>query len=1116
MEKNRKRFGPGSYYPMVSKLVRCMKLTILFFALFISQAMAISSYSQSTRISVNLNNSTVKDVLMQIEKNSEYFFLYSNKYIDVERRVDVNMADRKITEILDEIFRGTNVKYNIKDRQIILSPENNGTNLKDYLLQQPAKVQGLITDESGSPIPGATVMQKGTSHGTITDFDGKFTIEISGTNPVLVFSFVGMKSQELPYTGQKEIKVSLSPDVIGLEEVVAIGYGKDSKKNLSSAISSVKSDELNKGAIADVGQLIQGKVPGLNISTSGDPTKSASVVLRGASTINSSMSPFYVIDGVPGADISIVAPDDIASVDVLKDAAATAIYGNRAANGVIMISTKKGGKDKNQISYHGYMGIEDVSNSLDMMNASQLRAFVDKNNMSFAPEDDKGANTDWQSRILHSSAISTSHNISMTGGGEHSNYAASITYLDKKGIMLSSEMSRIIAHLSVEQMAFDDKLKLGLNVTNSNIKNTNVPQRNVALLQSALHLPVSPVYNEDGSYFENFNHTGYFNPLAIIQEADDDTKYNNLVGNLTAELKLPFGFTYNLNAAYQKTISLHGEYYSSYYSSQYNNGNFYTNPEPPATKYILNFGENGLALRNTYQNTSTIIESFLTWSKRIDKHDIRAVIGYSWQENTSGDGFQSTNTNFPVDNTSYNNLALGNYSSVSGYNVDFGDADAYQQSRLISDFARLNYNYNDRYLLQASVRRDGSSVFGNNKRWGYFPSIGLAWRVDQENFMGTQTLFTDLKLRASYGKTGNSTGFSPYTAQFISSSTGTFYYNGEQIGAYGPTQAANNELGWEKTSTSNIGVDFGVLKGKLSGTVEFYNKKTTDMIYWYSVNPVLVPTGSIVANGGSMSNKGVEVTLNATPVKKADFSWSTSMNLAHNKNLITKLTNPLFAGGDSTRRVQPDGGGQTGSTLQILKEGKPIGQFFTLEYAGKNSDGVSQYVAADGSLTTNPAIGVDYHYAGNAQPKLLMGWTNNFQYKNFDLNIFIRGVFGNKIFNVTRADLFRPSTANSTNILVDVANESPDDYNAYKYSTRFIENGSYIRLDNATLGYTLQNVGQYIKNLRFYTSATNLFVITKYSGIDPEVEQGGDAPGVDSNNFYPKTRSFILGVKVVF
>lgn len=419
-------------------------------------------------------------------------------------------------------------------------------------------------------------------------------------------------------------------------------------------------------------------------------------------------------------------------------------------------------------------------------------------------------------------------------------------------------------------------------------------------------------------------------------------------------------------------------------------------------------------------------------------------------------------------------------------------------------------------MLQLSVRRDGSSVFGANKQWGYFPAVGLAWRIIEEDFMARQSIFNDLKLRVSYGVTGNASGFNAYTAQILSGSLGTFYSNGLQVAAYGPTQANNPDLEWEKTATSNLGLDFSFLKGRLTGSLDVYNKNTTGMIYGYAVNPILIPTGSITANGGSMNNKGIELALNLNVFPSGKLKWTTGINLAHNRNEITSLTNSLFAGGDSVRITGPNGQGQTGSTIQILKSGRPIGQFFTFEYAGKDATGVSQYFDNTGKLTTTPRIGTDYKYLGSPQPKLLLGWTNNFRYGNFDLNIFLRGVFGNKIFNATRADLFRPNTAQYSNILKDAADESAGDINSYRYSSRFIENGDYIRLDNSTLGYSLRSVGEHIKNLRVYASVNNAFVITRYTGIDPEINQGGLAPGYDNNNFYPKTRTFLLGLNISF
>lgn len=981
------------------------------------------------------------------------------------------------------------------------------------LMAQNKSVTGVVKDSKGEPVANVTVLVKGGKTGVATNASGTFTISVA-PGATLLFTAVNFEPASLKVGAENSYTVVLTDKQTVLTDVVVVGYGKGNRKTLASSISTIRPDDLNKGAIADVGQLLQGKVAGVNITASGDPNRSAAVILRGASTLNSSQGPFYVVDGIPGADIATVAPDDIATVDILKDAAATAIYGNRAANGVIIITTKKGKKGQSVVTYSGYVGSEKVSSELKMMDAAQLRAFVTKNSLAFTPADDKGANTNWQKAIEKNSALSHNHNISLSGGNEHTTYNASLNYLSKEGILKNSDLTRVIARLSLEQTALNDKVKFGVNVTNSNSSADDLPYRNTILLQSALYLPVSPITNADGSFYENFVKNNYYNPVSMLSNAEMNTKYNLLIGSFNTQVKLPFGLTYDINLSYQNSSYLYGSYLNKYFTSKYNS--MYDNPDPGYSGHSLQaFGSNGQATRSSFQDRRKVLETFLTWDKKIGYHTANVVVGYSWQDNVIGDGFQITTSNFPVDNTSYNNLTLSSPSTY-GSGLYFGAGGAYQHTRLISDFARLNYNYKEKYLLQGSVRRDGSSVFGKNNQWGYFPSVGAAWRITQEEFMSKQNIFSDLKLRASYGVTGNASGFNAFTAQFISGNLGTYYYNGVGLTtAYGPTQAANFDLQWEKTATTNIGIDFTVLKGKLSGSIDWYDKNTTGMIYGYRVDPILVPAGRITANGGSINNKGIELSLNATPVKTNDFSWTTSVNLAHNKNVITKLTNPLFIGGDSVTVSYPEGGGQSGSSLQLLKEGHPLGQFFTLEYAGKNSAGISQYVAANGSLTTTPTR-ADYRYAGDAQPKLVMGWSNTLRYKDFDFNIFIRGVFGNKIFNATRADLFRPSTAMSSNILVDAADESPADGNAYKYSSRFIEKGNYIRFDNATLGYNIKGISKYIKSMRAYASVNNLFTITKFTGIDPEVNQGGIAPGVDYNNFYPKTRTVMVGVNVSF
>lgn len=1095
----------------IKKLLLIMRLS-LFLTLVLTLNVSASVFSQSQKFDFTVTGTSVKDVLKILETKSDFRFFFNDDLSELDKKVTLSANKLSIEEVLRSIFSSSNISYKIFDNHVVvIAPEMN--------FMQQMTVTGTVTDASSmEPLPGVNITVEGTTSGVVTDIDGRYSLEIPGPDAVLNFSFVGYNSEKVAVGGRKEINVSLIADIKKLDEVVVVGYGKNSRKVLTSSISSVKSEDLNSGAISDVGQLIQGKVSGLNMSSSGDPNRPAAMVLRGASTVNSPQGPFYVIDGVPGADISTVAPADIQTIDVLKDAAATAIYGNKASNGVIMVTTKKGKKGQMQIAYNGYLGVEKVSNKLDLMNAQQLRDFLKANNSAFSPNDDLGADTDWQEVIERSSAISHNHNLSFSGGTEHNTYSASINYFDKEGILKTSALNRTILRLSVEQYAFKDKVKFGLNVANSLTNSNYVPLQNIILLQMSKHLPVSPVMNADGSYFENLNTSQYYNPLAMMNHAQDKTKYNGLVGNFTTEVKLPFGFSYNLNIAYQNVTSLHGEFYDSYYSN-YPTAGFYNNPDPGIgiSKYLIGsiFGVNGSAIRNTYQTTNKTLENYITWNKTFGKHNIVAVAGYSYQNNVSGDGFQASSTNFPTDNVGFNNLGIGSPYSISGYVIDLG-GDTYQETKFISDFARLNYSFGDKYLLQASLRRDGSSVFGANKEWGYFPSVSLGWRVDQENFMKSQTIFSTLKLRASYGVTGNSFGVNAYTAKLLYGKSGTYYSNGVLVAAYGPVQGANPDLQWEETATKNLGFDFGFLEDRITSSVELYDKNTTGMIFGYRVDAALVPGGNITANGGNINNKGIEVSVNANLVTTKDFNWTSNFNIAHNSNKITSLLNPITNLKDSIGYSNPEGSGQTGSSLQLLKEGVPLGQFFTLQYAGKDANGLSQFVASDGSLTNAPVIGKDYHLAGSPQPKIILGWSNNFRYKNLDLSLFCRGVYGNKIFNATRADLFNVAVAATNNISADAAGEKMTDSKAGFYSTRYIEDGSYFRLDNATLGYTFNAAKLRLKQFRVYTTVNNVFVITGYKGLDPEVNQGGAAPGVDYNNFYPKTRTFLFGVNVTF
>lgn len=990
-----------------------------------------------------------------------------------------------------------------------------------YTFAQDGKVTGTVVDNTGLPIPGATVVIKGTTKATSTAVNGTFSIQAK-SGDVLVFSSVSYTSKEVAVTSAKNYKVTLLDANTALKEIVVVGYGTSSRKTLSSSITTVKPEDLNKGAIADVGQLLQGKVPGLNITASGDPNKPAAVILRGASTINSPGAPFYVIDGIPGADITAVAPADIASIDVLKDAAATAIYGNRASSGVIMVTTRRGKKGQSQVAYSGYVGMEKVSSKLDLMNADQLRSYVTSNGSSFSPNDDINAgniNTDWMAAIERSTGLSHSHNISVTGGGEHSTYSASLNYLSKQGILAASSLERVIGRLNLDQYALNDKLKFSLSLSNASSTANNEPLQNIVLLQAAKHLPISPTNNADGSYFENLTTTGYFNPLAIVGNSQDQTKYNTTMAAFNTQLKLPFDLTYNVNLSYQKTSALHGEFYSSYFS-KYPTSNFYNNPDPGVgiahTLIGSLFGSNGSALRSDYENTAKILETFLSWNKTFGDHAITAVLGYSNQDNINGDGLTSSSTNFPTDNLGFQNLALGNPYAISGYRINVGADKTYGEILLVSDFFRLNYSYKDKYLLQGSIRRDGSSVFGANNSWGNFPSVGVAWRISEENFMKQQSLISDLKLRGSWGQTGNSAGIGPYTGQLLYGTAGTYYNNGVQAGAYGPIQGQNPDLKWETTTSTNIGLDFGLLHGKISGSVDWYNKNTSGMLFGVSASPSIVPGGFIFMNGGSINNKGIEVVLNANPISKNDFNWNTTFNIAFNKNEVTGLQNS-YGNSDGTLYSDPEGAGQTNATLQILKVGQPLGEFYSLKYAGKDASGNSLFYKGDGTgTTTAPAIRTDYFYLGSAQPVATAGWSNTINYKRFDLGFFFRGSFGGKIMDATRADLSNVSAATINNIVNSASGDKITDIKNSYYSDRYLESGTYIRLDNATLGYTIKSPFTNVNSMRLYFTANNVFTVTGYKGIDPEINQGGVSPGIDYNNFYPKTRTLLVGFNISF
>ncbi len=1092
-----KKFRNGDTYALtLTKLSRIMRLIILLFILGINSLLAASSYSQSTKITLRVSDTRVEDVLNQIENKSEFYFLFNQKLIDINRKVSIDVQNEKIADILTELFAGTDVKHQVIDRQIILTTTSATENQ-----QKGKKITGKVTDAIGAPLPGVSVVVKGTTTGEITDIDGNYSISNIPENAILLFSFVGMKSKEINVGNQSIINVVLVEGTISLDEVVAVGYGTFKRKDLTSSITTVSSKDFNVGTHTNIVQLLQGKVPGLNITKDGNPSGATSVMLRGPSTLRTgaAQEPLYVVDGVPGGIISSM--DDVVSMDVLRDASAASIYGSRAANGVIIVTTKRGEENTSKISYNSYVGVESISNKIDMMSAGEYRAFLTKNSLSLAPEDEDNANTNWMDEVTRL-GISHNNNISIGGGTNKTTYFASATYKDVAGIIKETGVKNLSMMANVKQKAFNDRLKVGLTITTGVTDSQYLPSSNNDgaslsgnrdfLLNMINYLPTVSIKDAAGEYNENFSHPGAKNPVALLDQNDANNRTKNFLGTGQLQFNICKGLDYELNASYQ--------------NSQSNSRSYF------AKKSSLAQGLNGLAVRNSYENEMKLLETMMTYGKIIKQHDVKLLVGYSWQEDISGNGFQSSNKNFISDAISYNNLGMG--SGATGFVPNYGNV-GILTLRMISGYARLNYSFGNKYLIQATVRRDGSSAFGANHKWGTFPSASLGWRILEEKFMKNQHIFDNLKLRAGYGVSGNSLGFDPLISKLRYAQSSKFYSNGAFINAITPVQNENPDLKWESTSMLNVGIDFSVLKGRLSGTIEWYDKLTKDMLAGYAVPASQYFIAAILANVGEMENKGWEVSLNAVPVKTKNFSWNSTFNISFNKNNLNSLSNDKYHL-DYIKQAGVGEHGQSGNLVQIIQSGYPIGQFWIWKYAGHNSAGVSQFYKADGTLTVNPGPD-DHFYMGNAQPKATGGWYNSFTYKNFSLDLLFRGVTGNKILDVTRADLNYPAEATHYNMPKMTANEPINDDRAHYASSRYLEDGDYIRLDNITLGYTFKMTKiPAIKNLRLYTTVNNVFVITGYKGLDPEVYMSGLTPGIDNDNFYPKTRTFLFGMNIDF
>lgn len=947
---------------------------------------------------------------------------------------------------------------------------------------QQKTLTGKVTDQTNEPLPGVSVKIKNSSTGTVTDKAGNFSLSTStGGNLVLVFTYIGFETQEITVSNQNKIDVVMKTADKSLNEVVVVGYGTQQKKEITSAVSSVSEKDFNKGNVNDAASLLQGKVAGLSISKPGsNPNQAATIRLRGLSTLGGNASPLVVVDGVIGVSLNSVDPNDIETIDVLKDASAAAIYGSRGASGVILISTKKGKSGRTQVEYNAYASSEEVTRTVKVMTPDEFRAL----NIGT----DFKNNTNWFDEITNT-AYSQVHNLALTGGTDQTSYRAALNYRDVSGIALHSGFERFNGRINLTQKALDNRLSISLNMTATTLNSEG--GSNDAFKYASIYNPTAPItspaaeFVQYGGYFQQTLYD-YLNPVAMLEQIRNQRQTNLVNINAEAEYKPIDHLKLLVRYGKQRQTSERSEYFS---------------------KYSLGTGtnRNGYATKDEDKSNSQLFETTATYDNEFGAFKLTGLGGYSYQEFVN-DGFSANGGNFLSDAFEYNNL-----SASQDFANGIGTATSYKNaSKIIGLFGRVNLNYNNIYFLSASLRREGSTMFGKGNKWGNFPAVSAGVAIDK--LIKIQSI-NSLKLRGSYGIAGN-TPPSAYLSLLRLAPIGNFYYNGKWIPSYGPASNPNPDLGWEKKAEFDIGIDFSMLDNRLSGSLDYYKRNTTDLIYPLSVPvpPNLVETTQL--NIGEISSSGIEASFSYQAIKKDKFSWTSGINGTYYiNNTLVSLSNSaeglVFGGRRVTSVLGNPGLGNTPAT--VVEEGKELGMIWGLRYDGLTTDGKWKFkdLNADGKIDAN-----DEGVIGNGLPKFQLGFTNTFSYGNFDLNFFIRGTFGHDLVNTYRIFYEGKNVATSYNV-VNTKYFNPALNDVQKFSDYYVEKADYVTLDNATLGYNLPLKGKKISKVRLYLSGQNLFMITGYTGVDPEVRQSSAlAPGVDWRDNWFFTRTFSFGIQL--
>lgn len=1086
-----------------------MKLIVILILVLGLTASYAESDAQTGKVNLKVKSGTVKDVIEEIERQTNLSFMYDNNIFKVDRTISIDAENESVKSIIEMLISGQNLKYELLNRYIVITSANSSSSAT----QQQKSVSGKVTDSSGASLPGVSVVIKGTTNGTITDMDGKYTLPKVPENGTLQFSFVGMRSQEVAVGGKTSINVTLVEESIGIEEVVAVGYGTVKKSDLTGSVTSVKSDEIKAFATSNVMQSLSGRAPGVQVSqNTGAPGASVSVRIRGTNSIQGSNEPLYVIDGFPfsGSNPTVLSNNDIESIEILKDASATAIYGSRGANGVILITTKRGKVGKTLVDFESSYGFQSLRKKLEMMDATEYAKFYNEQatNDKIAPYftqdqiNSFGKGYNWQDLVFQTAPI-TNNSLTVSGGTDKTKFSVSGTVFDQQGIISGSNYKKysLRAFFTTEinkMLSLEYGATLTKNTTSR--QNSSGGNRGGSLIGGAICAPptLTP-YNDNGTY--RVLSTAYpfisnviINPLNFMNEQIDKGESNVILANAS----LIFEPVKDLK------LKIYGGVENTDYRSDYYQTTMFVNSQ-------------GVASVSTTNNISLLNENTLSYNKTIaEKHSIGAVVGFTYQDflyrslGGSGNGFLSDVTE---------TYDLGS-ASTPGI-----PSSGYTKSVLMSYLGRVNYSYNNKYLLTLSLRADGSSKYSEGSKWGYFPSGAFAWKAKEENFLKNVDVISDLKFRSSYGYTGSQAIGAYATLNQLAS--GKTIFGDALYNAIAPGTTLPGDLKWETTEQADLGFDIAFLNNRFRLSADAYLKNTRDLL-----NTVKLPSSlgftQTIQNVGQIRNKGVEFSVDAK-LLTGEFRWDVNANIALNRSKVIKLYGgqDILSGYVSTSFIEDN--------PCLLREGLPMGVFYGYKKDGYDANGREIYKDLSGPAGTPDGIINQYDKTiiGDPSPDFIYGLNSTMSYKNFELTMFFQGSYGNDIVNVSsigntldygfglnmvKEVFYNHWTPENTNAKYPVISRNA----SMRYSDRLVEDGSFLRLRNIQLNYNVptQKLGMgWLRNFQIYASGQNLLTFTKYSWWDPEVNsQGGSnstAQGIDHYS-YPTAKTVTLGIKVGF